>query len=129
MDTKETWEMLDLFKLEKKSSKNPVFYYLKQIFRVVVPDLDDKIEVCNKRKQIRLQCTYLTHSRIISRMGDMFLYKGLSFAECNIEFVKGKIKASKFGMLSPNVVMTIEIDKPEKNKCNLDFVNTITYNI
>lgn len=129
MDTKEKWEMMDLHRLEKKSSKNPVFFYLKQIFRVVEPDIEDTIEVCLRENKFRICCTYLTHGRIISRMGDMFLYKGLSFAECNIEFVKGKIKASRFGLLSPNAIMTIEIDKPEKNKCYLDFVNTITYNI
>ena len=121
-----TWLSLNKQGLERLNSRKPVVGYLRRLMDGLVLGSEDTYSLCLGRNSIRFHCTYLSHCRILNKMSSLFLYKGLSFDECNIELEKGDVRSKIFSPVSRVVVMTITISESFRNKCIISIKNNFT---
>lgn len=123
---KVTWLSLNRQGLERLNSRKPVVGYLRLLMDDLVLGSDDTFCISLTRNTILFHCTYLSHCRILARMSALFLYKGLSFDECHIEFEKGDVRSNFFSPLSRVVVMTISLSESYHNKCIISVKNNFS---
>ena len=68
----------------------------------------------------------MPHSgRRIKTMTEMFLYKGIGFAHCDVRFESKKIKTKLLSPLSPVALVVIKVDISRLNKCEIMIDNNL----
>ena len=106
--------------LARNPIKSRLGIYLAKLLDKVELSGDDVCTINQSKRLIRFNCCFLTFTRLMSAMGDLFLYQGLAFNECIIQFKKGKMKTEKFSLFSPNVIMLIEISEPCQSRMEIN---------
>ena len=93
--------------------------YLAKLLDKVELSGDDVCGINQANRLIQFRCSFITFNRLMAAMGDLFLYQGLAFKECIIQFKKGRVRTEKFSLFSPNVIMLIEISEPCKSRMEI----------
>lgn len=125
LNGRDGWLSLNKQGLERLNSRKPAVLYLKRLTEGLKLDYTDTYCIRITQGQIRFNCTYLSHCRIIEKMSELFLYRGISFDECHIVFEKGDVKTKMFSTVSKVVVMTISVSELCKNKCEITVKNKL----
>lgn len=123
LNGKDGWLSLNKQGLARLNSRKPAVLYLKRLTEGLILESTDTYCIRINKGQILFHCSYLSHCRIIERMSELFLYKGISFNECQIVFEKGDVRTKMFSAVSNVVVMTISVSELYKNKCELTVKN------
>lgn len=103
------FHLMTLYLLGKNPIKNQFGLYLAKLLETVELTGNDSCGINEAKKLIKFRCSFITFNRLMSFMGDLFIYRGIPFDECEITFKKDKIKGEAFDMLSPNVEMLIKV--------------------
>lgn len=94
--------------------------YLTKLLDMVELSGDDVCNINSANRLIQFRCSFITFNRLMAAMGDLFLYQGLAFNECIIQFKKGKVKTKNFSLFSPNVIMLIEMSEPCQSRMEIN---------
>ena len=105
--------------LARNPIKSRFGMYLAKLLDKVELSGDDVCTINQAKRLIQFHCSFITFNRLMAAMGDLFLYQGLAFNECIIQFKKGKMKTEKFSLFSPNVIMLIEMSEPCQSRMEI----------
>ena len=119
------WYPLNMYTLSRQTPSNLIVQYLKRLLAEVSMGSDDSFDVCLSKNMVRFKCSYLTHCRLIKTMTEMFLYKGIGFAHCDVRFESKKIKTKLLSPLSPVALVVIKVDISRLNKCEIMIDNNL----
>ena len=106
--------------LTRNPMKSRFGIYLTKLLDMVELSGDDVCNINSANRLIQVRCSFITFNRLMAAMGDLFLYQGLAFNECIIQFKKGKVKTKNFSLFSPNVIMLIEMSEPCQSRMEIN---------